>query len=171
MDDTQKVYPIFTNLPIEPIRRSPRIKFDFMGLSETKILIGDLTKDYQCIIDVMVMSGSNEGFAGKALIDTGSFYSFITRPVANACGLTIDGEQKAQTFGTKIKTFKSTQGMLKIPSINNFYGFPINLLLNEEKDLFKGIIIILGTDCISNFLFKYNDPRGKFSLEYIKSDN
>lgn len=134
---------------------------------------GLINNNKQCIIELFFVMNQDNRIAKArvfAMIDTGSYYSHITKLMADNLGLKYTGqENKSQAFGSKEMTQKEVNTFIQLPNIN--INFDVLLNVSEELEIFTGISMILGTNILDNFIFKYNEPIGKFSLELRPSAN
>ncbi len=126
------------------------------------VLLGDLNADNQCVLNVSLLADDGRKSRPlKAIIDTGSAYSFVS-PSAVDPSLAPSGKTfKFKPIGGLPQSSDVYNCRMVIHSLNTAVDF--EFLVN--KDLFNDIDIIIGSIVLANFVFKYNYPiEGSFYL-------
>lgn len=100
----------------------------------------------------------------NAIIDTGSYYSFVKEIFAIELGATfLDEAVSFQPINTSSKSSNQTALTLVIDELET--EVEINLCIQEE--IFDKIDVILGTNFLKHFEFHYNGAQDCFSLGKI----
>lgn len=165
MDGHKIIYP---HIPIEPVFRQ-EINFTMEENFDAQIFTGEVDDNRQCFIDLLLKPKGLTmiGIPAKAIIDTGSFYTFTTKVFADMLDYAISEPCNAQPLGHASKRYNAGIVKAKIPLINNSQ-IPLHFLIEQNQDLFDGVWFVLGTNFLANFIFTYNEPKGKFTLQYLK---
>lgn len=105
--------------------------------------------------------------AGFALIDTGATRSGVDKSVITQLGVQPVGLAKTLTAGGEVEQ-NLFPAHFRFPGENIDIDFSSVLGVNLKGQEVNGqpIIVLLGRDVLSKFLFVYNGPGGFFSISY-----
>lgn len=155
------VHSIFANIPLEGSFRPP-LQVPIPLNKRYKELVESLNINGQCVIDGVIRTVDRlKSLEVRALIDTGSYYSFIDPALINQ-NFTPNKERVsfAVMGGDRVEQSEIYPLLFEISKLD--IAIPTDFVASHS---FPDFHIILGTSALSCLEFKYNFPeKGKFYL-------